>query len=458
MKHSGESAQRSKCSHRSGSLAAVALLVAALAVFGPAHTPVYADAASDLQQKIDATNASIAALQKEIDQYQSALSEIGSQKASLQNEVNSLDLSRKKVGADISVTQNQITRTTLQLTQLGGSITLTQQQIEANRAAVAESLRIKEETDNMTLVELMLSSDGLADAWQEIDKLSTLDASLTTSVNELASAKQTLTQSYNTTQARQAELVSLKKQLASQKAVLDETRQEQATLLAQTKDKESNYQTLLAQKQKAQQQFQQQLTDYESSLKYTLDPNAIPKASSGVLSFPIDRAFMQKCQSQKSIYGNIYCITQYFGTTAFSQTGAYNGQGHNGVDFGVPVGTKIVAALSGTVMGTGNTDLQAGCYSYGKWVLVRHDNGLSSIYAHLSTIAVTTGERVATGEFLGYSGKTGYVTGPHLHFGLYVSSQVKIVKLGTVKTITNCGNVAMPVAPTEAYLNPMAYL
>ena len=437
---------------------AIALPVAFLAALSVLPAPVAADSASDIQQKIDATNAQIAQLEKEIAQYESALTDIGTQKNTLQSTVNTLDLSRKKMSTDISVTQNQITKTTLELSQLGGAITDKQSRIDTGKAVVADSLRTQNAVGNTTLVELLLSGNGLVEAWEDYDKLVTLESSLRTEMADLTATKASLTVDYKTTQARQAQLVALKKQLAAQKTVLDQTRAEQAALLVQTKNKESSYQTILAAKQKAYQQFQQQLNDYEASLKYSLDTTAIPQAGSGVLSFPLAQSYMTRCQSQKKIYGNIYCLTQYFGNTAFAQSGAYNGQGHNGIDFGTPVGTEVVAARGGTVVGTGNTDLQTGCYSYGKWVLVQHDNGLSTIYSHLSVIGVSKGDTVSTGQFLGYSGKTGYVTGPHLHFGVYVASQVKIVRLGDVKVKTNCGNVYMPVAPTEAYLNPMSYL
>ena len=114
---------------------------------------------------------------------------------------------------------------------------------------------------------------------------------------------------------------------------------------------------------------------------------------------------------------------------------------------------------SGVIFGQGNTDLVAGCYSYGRWIMVKHDNGLSTIYGHLSESEVTAGQRVERGDLIGYSGMTGYATGPHVHFGVYVSSAVKILKLGDeTKRLTPCANAIMPVAPLGAYLNPMDYL
>jgi len=240
--------------------------------------------------------------------------------------------------------------------------------------------------------------------------------------------------------------------------LLDQNRKEQVTLLSQTKNKESEYQKLLQEKQAAKTTFEQELRDFEAALQYNYDPSKIPAAGSGVLKFPLDPSFMERCKTRQSTFGNIYCITQYFGNTPFARTGAYNGKGHNGIDFGAPEGTKIVAALSGVVIGTGNTDIYRGCYSYGKWVLVQHANGLTTVYGHMSLVSVIPGDVVPTGGLLGYSGKTGYATGPHLHLSVFASDAVKLTHYGDVRPTSKCAPATIPIAPTEGYLNPMVYL
>ena len=85
-------------------------------------------------------------------------------------------------------------------------------------------------------------------------------------------------------------------------------------------------------------------------------------------------------------------------------TTAYNGQGHDGVDFGAAIGTPVYAALDGVVEGTGNTDLVCPGASFGKWIFIQHANGLSTMYAHLSLIKVSQGQTVRTGDIIGYTG------------------------------------------------------
>ena len=114
-----------------------------------------------------------------------------------------------------------------------------------------------------------------------------------------------------------------------------------------------------------------------------------------------------------------------------------------------------MSAGSGTIMGIGDTDRVCPGASYGKWILVKHPNGLATLYAHLSLVKVVANQTVATGEVIGYSGNTGYTTGPHLHLTVYVADAVQIIQ----KKSQVCGGTyTLPVAPTNAYLDPLIYL
>ena len=172
-----------------------------------------------------------------------------------------------------------------------------------------------------------------------------------------------------------------------------------------------------------------------------IDPTSLPKTGKGVLRWPLSTVK----------------ITQYFGNTPFASANpqVYNGGGHNGIDLRAAPGTPVKSAASGTVVGTGDTDKQCRGVSYGRWVLIRHNNGLSTLYAHLSLISVSGGMEIQTGDLVGYSGNTGYSTGPHLHFAVYATQAVQIMN----KRSRVCGtNLTLPVSSTNGYLNPLSYL
>ena len=125
------------------------------------------------------------------------------------------------------------------------------------------------------------------------------------------------------------------------------------------------------------------------------------------------------------------------------------------------MGTPVKAVLSGIIAGAGNTDEERGCYSYGRWILIKHDNGLSSIYGHLSASRVTVGQRVNTGDVIGLSGGapgmygSGYSTGQHLHLGLFATQGVQIKQFIQSH---GCKQEFLPIADASAYLDPLAYL
>ncbi|MGN1347005.1 MAG: murein hydrolase activator EnvC family protein [Eubacteriales bacterium] len=104
--------------------------------------------------------------------------------------------------------------------------------------------------------------------------------------------------------------------------------------------------------------------------------------------------------------GVYYQISSYFGWRDLYGMQDF----HRGVDLACANGTTVYAANSGTVL---NSEYH---YSYGNYVLIDHGGGISTLYAHMSSCAVTAGETVAAGQTIGWVGLTGNTSGYHLHF------------------------------------------
>jgi murein DD-endopeptidase MepM/ murein hydrolase activator NlpD len=442
-------------------LALCLILLASLALIPVAPPSVYADSIDEIKDQIEQINRQRRALDEEIAQYQRQLDVLGGEKQTLQGAIQTLDVSRQKTTAQIKEIQGKISGANLKLSQLSIEIGDKEQSIALDQAAVAESLRAIDAADDASVIEHLLGATDLSGLWVTMDSLGSLSSALQEHSSLLTQAKTFLASQHRDVASTKNELSSANVELADQKKALDVQKAEKASLLSQTQSKEAEYQALIAEKRRQQAQFESELSELEDMLNIDVDSSAIASVGSGVLRWPFSDSFMQGCAGKSGALGNISCITQYFGNTAFATQNAqiYNGAGHNGVDFGAPSGTPILAALSGTVMDTGNTDAVPGCYSFGKWVLVKHGNGLATLYAHLSSIGVSKGQSVATGDSLGNSGMTGYATGPHLHFAVYASQAVSVMSLAEYRGATSpCATAKMPVAPKDAYLNPMSYL
>jgi murein DD-endopeptidase MepM/ murein hydrolase activator NlpD len=424
-----------------------------LIAFSFAGARVYAQtattsAAADIQAKIDQNNAQIQELNTEIAQYQTQLDATTKEKQTLQSTVAQTNLSIKKTTASITVTKSQISTTQLQIQQLASGIAQKQNTIQDQEAGLAESIRILAQADQQPLAVAILSSDGISSAWDDFDATEALQGAIDSDITQLSAAKQSLTETQTTQEQKHSQLLTQQSTLSAQQGSLSATLSAQSQLLAQTKSKESTFETLIAQKKAQESSFESALTDLKAQYNQAVNPNQITQAGAGILQWPIA--------------GTIR-VTQYFGDTPYAEVHAalYSGHGHDGLDIAAPIGTPVHAALTGVILATGNTDATKGCQggSFGKWVMIKHDNGLNTMYAHLSQIGVTPGQQVNTGDVIGFSGETGYATGPHLHFGVYVSAVTKIIPLGQATGgDAPCSKAIMPVPPVSGYLNPLNYL
>lgn len=107
-----------------------------------------------------------------------------------------------------------------------------------------------------------------------------------------------------------------------------------------------------------------------------------------------------------------YPITQLWGENPaiYSKFGL---KGHNGVDYGTPVGTEIIAPHDGTVK-----ESAYDATGYGNYVKIENDRE-GSVLGHFTSRSVVVGQKVVEGQVVGKSGNTGFSTGAHLHWGYY---------------------------------------
>ncbi len=405
-------------------------------------SPSYAQSTAELQNQISDTTAQIKDLQDQIAKLQTQLNTTTAQKQTLQSAINALNLQIQKLQKSITLAQTQIKQKDAQITTISTTISTTTSAIGVAQSEVADSLRQLDSLDNESLLVALLSDGTLSSFFDQAASLASLRSGLENKIEDLNSLTSTLKATQTVAEQQKQQLSAYQQDLSQQQQGLAIAKDSQNKLLTQTKNQESAYQAQIAEKQKEEAQFESDLQTFQSKLNLTFNPNTLPTTGQGALAWPL-----------KNIV-----ITQYFGNTPFATANPqiYSGHGHSGVDLGASPGTQVYAARAGVVLGTGNTDLTCPGASFGKWIFIKHDNGLSTLYAHLASFSVSQGDTVTTGQLIGFSDTTGYATGPHLHFGVYASAGSEIASFASSgckgKTYT------MPVADLSAYLNPLSYL
>ena len=379
----------------------------------------------DLQEQIRQKEEEIKQLEQQAATYKKELETTQSQKNTLNNQLTTIASRIKKLQNDISITSTKISSTTLQIEGLSLDIGEKQDEIDKKKQEISIMIQALYEYDQESLIETILMKNSLSDFVNQVHYLETLQENVHKNMLVLQELKKNMEQEKAAAEYQRTQLASLNNQLRSQKQIVDSEKQEKNYLLVQTKGQEKQYQSLLNETLRKQQEIEQQIFDLEDKIKLTLDPSSMPEARPGVLSWPLDGV-----------------LTQIYGYTAYSKN-LYKTGFHNGIDIASSYGEAIRAARDGKIIGIGN----CGKYAYGKWILIEHDNKLTTLYGHFSNYGVfKVGDSIKRGDIIGYEGSTGYSTGPHLHFGVYASETIQIQKVwyGTV--------------PIGAHLDPQKYL
>ena len=379
----------------------------------------------ELKAQISNKEEEIKKLEEQAAAYKKELESAQSQKNTLKNQISLIEGRVKKLQNDISITSVRIESASLKIDELSLDISERQNEIDKKKDSIASIMQVLYEYDQASLIEVLLTKTTLSDLMDQIHYLESLQNEVYENLIAYQELKKGLENKKSETEAQRNELYSLQNQLSSQKQIVAKEKEEKNYLLVQTKGQEKQYQSLLDDTLKKQQEIQQSIYELEDKLQLAYDPNSLPESRSGVLDWPL---------------GGF--LSQGYGYTAYSKK-LYKGGFHNGIDIASSYGEPIKAALNGTITASGN----CGRYAYGRWIAVQHENALTTLYAHLSGYgAFKVGDKVKTGDIIGYEGSTGYSTGPHLHFGVYVAQtfRVEIMWYGAL--------------PIGAHLDPMKYL
>jgi len=414
----------------------------------------------DLKKVIEERNVQIQKLEEEAQRYRREIAVKQYEVQTLRSEIGQINQVVGRLKREIAVTESKVERTELELKALTIEIQDKEITIRKLRKGLAGLVLAFFESNQKPLFAILIHTRVLSDFFRQLDYLAFLEEKILDSLKSIRTIKRDLETRKNEVEGKRTELANLKTSLYGKKGVQEAVRSEQNAILKSTKNEEEQYQALLKEQEKKRALLEEEIRSIEEKIRVTIDPESLPPKRPGILGYPLPDASKESCwQKSGSTFEN--CTTQFFGYTAFAKAGGYASKGHNGTDFRADIGTPVRAAESAIVEAIGNTDIGCRGASYGKWILLRHPNNISTLYAHLSTINVTQGQEMKRRERIGYSGKSGYATGPHLHFSVLVTKAVEIDTIvsrvcGRNMTLPIAGND--PISGIEGYLDPFDYL
>lgn len=359
------------------------------------------DAILKLNDQIALKKLEIDNIQKKIDNYQKNLDVKRQEKVSLANQIEILNNEIGRMEAELDQTKEQIDAANLETQAIILKILDQEDKINQRKAQLAEIIRIINDNDQISYLEIFASNNSFSDFFNQIQYTNQLQSKMQEDLTNVKDLKQDLEERRAEREKKNEELAQLKKVLQDKEDRVSSQRADQAAILSATKKSEKKFQSLLTQAKAEQQAANAEIVSAEKELRKKLAQSNNPQqiVSTGQLMWPVPKN----------------TITTYFHDPDYPYRYIFE---HPAIDIRAAQGTPIKAADSGYV----SVAKDGGRTGY-SYITIIHDNGLSTVYGHVSVISVKADDPVAKGQVIGYSGGTPgthgagpLTTGPHLHF------------------------------------------
>ncbi len=374
----------------------ISIAIVILTIFG-ATQATFSALPPEIESRIREKNQELEIIQRQIADTQNKLNTIGEGRRTLARDVSRIEHTIRDLELHIRGSEINIERLTLMIQSLTVSRADAAATIIERQESIAAIIRALHQKERQGFLVTLLSQNSIADSMLELASLDQLKETMQAEITKLSDLSVALSQNIKEADSKKTSLQNERLNLENRRAIIREERTYKQTILREARNQESIYMRQLAELEQRQRRVSDEVEDLEEQLRKDFDVAIAP-----------GRGFLSKPFTGRRP------ITQPFGSTAFARV-AYRTRFHNGIDYGMPVGTPILAAASGRIFAVGCN----GRFQYGKYIVIQHRDNFFTLYGHLSRQLVSVGERVERGELIGYSGNTGFSTGPHLHLGVY---------------------------------------
>ncbi len=351
----------------------------------------------EVETRIREKNQELEIIQRQVAETQNKLNIIGEERRTLSRDVRRVEHTIRDLELNIQGSEINIERLTLMIQNLTVNRASAEESIITKQENIASIIRAFHQRERVGFLVTILSQNSITESMTELTKLDQLKNTIREEITALRDLSTTLSEDIKEANDKKISLSNERLNLENRRAIIRDERAYKQTILREARNQESIYLRQLAELEQRQKRVSDEVEDLEEQLRKDFNVDIAP-----------GRGFLSKPFTGRRP------ITQPFGSTAFARV-AYRTRFHNGIDYGMPVGTPILAAASGRVFAVGCN----GRFQYGKYIVIQHRDNFFTLYGHLSRQLVSVGQQVEKGDFIGYSGNTGFSTGPHLHLGVY---------------------------------------
>jgi murein DD-endopeptidase MepM/ murein hydrolase activator NlpD len=346
-------------------------------------------------QQLLADQANQAATADQLTTIQGEIKDVVKQINDLDAFINRLNVQVASQQSAIDLTQSQIDVLNAKIRLTEADITRREAHLQVREVLFGQRVRSIDKHGSINYLALALSATSFN---QLVDRLITAQQII-----------QSDHQLLNALQAEKTQIQQLDTQLAGQESVEADLLAKQQALLAALLATKGQQQAALA--------FQQQL---EAKFKAEADQLAAQKAQIDAQVAADEAAYAAEAAASGGGTGQFgwpespHYISQGYGCSTYPfemyWPACPTRHLHSGIDIAEPYGTPVMAADNGVA------SLYSSCCGYGNYVVLTHGNGYASLYGHLASFNVRSGQLVIRGQVIAYEGSTGNSTGPHLHF------------------------------------------
>ena len=389
----------------------ICILLALIFVISLVAVIVPTSAGAVSQSEIDALQAQKDQLRAQQAQQQENIDALREQKADVLDQKAALDAENELARQQIAVVQEQIDLYNGLIEEKEAE--LEQAKAEEEEQAIRFRARVRELEENgkMSYIAILLEAKSVADLLSRMDMIGEIIAYDKQVEDDLIAAREAVEAAKQALEDTLAEQESKKAELEAEKAALEAKVAEAENLI---KSLEADIDAYIAAYNRSEQQKKDVQNQIDAMVAELVAQEQAAKQAAQANNQTYDAgAAVGASGSMMWPCPSCHTITSQFGWRVHPITGTE--KYHSGVDIGASYGAAIVAADGGTVITAGWVS------GYGNCVVINHGNGLTTLYGHMSSIAVSAGQSVSKGQTIGYVGSTGNSTGPHLHWEVTVN-------------------------------------